>query len=120
MKNITRREFLTRMLFSIASSMSVSSFVYAGSQVKTGNVQHKRSLALEECAAVYAEWSGKEKIKPVHYFVDAMEKYGLKPWQISDAAKQDFKLHNFFEINGLQLSKTEAAFLALIGAGTNT
>jgi len=121
MKNLTRRKFFSQLFVSITSLMSINSFVFANNKVKISKVQSvkgEKTLALNECAIVYMEWINKEEIPPNYYINRIMKQYQLDPSRISDAIKLDFQQNNFFEVRGLQLSKTEAAFLALMGSNT--
>lgn len=121
MKNPTRRKFLSQLFFSIISLMGINSFVFANNKAKIPEAQSakgKNLFVLNECAIVYKEWINNEKVTPTHYIDSVMKKYQLDPSRISDAIQLDFQQNNFFEVNGLQLSKTEAAFLALMGSST--
>ncbi|MCF6324168.1 MAG: hypothetical protein L3J89_07590 [Gammaproteobacteria bacterium] len=120
MMKLTRRKFCSLLLLSIA--LPIESNASSRSQNKTtlATTGNTRSQALEECKAVYEEWMTSEKTNPAHYFAQKMKEYQLAPQKVSEAAIQDFQHHNFFEVNGLQLSKTEAAFLAVIGSSSAT
>ncbi|VAW87007.1 hypothetical protein MNBD_GAMMA16-580 [hydrothermal vent metagenome] len=123
MKNLTRRKFLSQLFFSIFSLVGISSLVFSKNKVRIIEVQSvkgKNPLILNECVIVYKEWINKEEITPSYYIDSIMKKYQLDPRKISDAVKLDFQQNNFFEVNGLQLSKTEAAFLALMGSSSTT
>ncbi len=114
MKNLSRRNFLALTLVSATSLMAVSPTLYTIN--KRDRVQSiLPPQMLNECEAVYMAWSQKEELMPTHYFFSSMKNYGLDPWKISEAAKLDFQYLRFFDVGGLQLSKTEAAFLAFLG-----
>ena len=116
MPNLTRRNFLLKLIYSIASSMSISSIAYATKKVNIPAIESNYSMALIECAVIYREWVKREDLAPGHYLARTLNEYKIDQLKISEASNIDFKRHNFFEVKGLHLSKTEAAFLALMGS----
>lgn len=120
MNNLTRRKFISQLLVLLASLGGASSVVHARDKLLLDLSEQKGCNLLQgECSAVYDAWAREEKIEPVRYFVNAMEGYKLELWQISEAAELDFQQNIFFITNGLQLSKTEASFLALLSSPTD-
>lgn len=119
MKN-TRREFLQQLLAVSASIPLFNTAVMADAMENPLDGDNSRSTAIDECVEVYRIWRSTENIDPVSYLIDVLGRYNLAPNKISSAAKLDFQYKNFFDVNGLQLSKTEAAFLAHIGERHHT
>ncbi len=115
MKNLTRRRFCSLLLLSIA--VPISNQANASPSNNTENLSDDHLSALKECESVYEEWIKNETMSPTQYFFNKMQEYNLTLQRTSEATALDFKNNNFFEINGLKLGKTEAAFLAIIGAG---
>lgn len=117
MKKITRREFIYELLIIAGSSLTIGGI--ANAAIRTGDEDDHRgtSPVFHECSEVYKEWMNKERVGPAEYLISTMSKRGLDLWKISEATKLDIQSHNYFVVNGLQLCKTEAAFLALMGSG---
>lgn len=114
MKNITRREFISQMLLVLPSPIIVGP-AYANYQEKIDSLELE-PLFIQECRIVHQEWEKKELIDPANYLQKAMIGSQDKGWSLSEVTKIDFQNKNIFSVNGLQLGKTEAAFLALLGA----
>ena len=114
MKNITRREFISQMLLILPSPVIVGT-AFANYQEKIDSSKLD-PLFIQECRIVYQEWKKKELIDPADYLQKAMVDSLHKRWSLSEATKLDFQNKNLFSVSGLQLGKTEAAFLALLGA----
>lgn len=119
MKRLTRREFIYELLLIAGSTLTIGGI--ANAAIRTGDEDDHRETSpiFNECAEVYKEWMNKEGIGPAEYLISTMSKRGLEPWKISEATKLDIQDHNYFMVNGLQLCKTEAAFLALMGSGNS-
>ncbi len=66
----------------------------------------------KECLEVYHLWLKQEGSHPQRYLKQTVQDHV----SLSDAIQSDFDNNNLITINGLLLSKSEAAFLAHIGA----
>jgi len=70
----------------------------------------------QECLEVYKQWQQLEVVKPEVFFAESMKNYNLEFSQVSKATTLDFICGQLFEVNGLVLGKTEAAFIAYLGS----
>ena len=120
MNKITRRQFISQLLISLGSATSLNSLALASEQFLPGDTNPNQSSLTTECAVVYREWIRRESVSPTEYLASTMDDYNLEIWKISEAIKQDFQHNKFFEIEGLNLSKTEASFLAILGGELST
>lgn len=106
MYNITRRRFLLQasLLFLPISCIASAHDIKAADNV------------LKECRVVFLEWIKQEPLKPEEYLQVSMGDRAFLKDRLSEVTREDFLKKNFFSVNGLQLGKTEAAFLALLGS----
>ena len=115
MGTISRRNFLSQLLVFIASATNLNAIVNAKSPIAQRETDKDSSLVVDECRTVYREWKKRESLSPGDYIVKALSHYQLSDGRISEAAQLDFQNGNFFQVQGLYLSKIEAAVFANIG-----
>lgn len=115
MKNISRRTFLSKIaLTGLAAGLSP---LTNASVKRTDTAQNAASNVINEYVLLFKEWQKQESTSPELYYVKSMQNYKLELTNITKAARKDFDNKILFNAHGLILSKTEAAFLAVIGAG---
>jgi hypothetical protein len=93
----------------------MSHSIHSNQRIELGTLSNNSEFQCQ-CYIVYQEWVKKENDIPIHYIINSINKYVSGRLQLSELAKIDFQNGNFFSIEGLILSKTEAAFLALLGS----
>ncbi len=114
MNPISRRNFITRALVILSSSIAAGS-VNSHPFIELESLQTNASFE-HECFIVYQEWKRREQSDPLIFLQQALNNPTLEGIKISELTQKDFQKQNFFPIEGLLLGKTEAAFLALLGS----
>jgi hypothetical protein len=117
MKNITRRSFITKTLLALSSS-TASNLAYANQPVELTDVNTLPKFQ-HECLIIFKEWEKKEENSPMAFLLNSIDNNVSDELKISELTKIDFQNKKFFSVDGLLLSKTEAAFLALLGSNIN-
>lgn len=115
MTNITRRTFILQSIVLLAAPMAITT-----TKVWASHAEELRKTsppeAIQECKTVYLEWLKQGNIHPEFYLENKLNTHLFSKEKLSHITKSDFINNKFFVVNGLQLGKTEAAFLALIGS----
>lgn len=68
----------------------------------------------KEMRVVADAWKNKEELKPSAYLTEIIKTYHLDQFDLTKASDLDFKFDNTFEVKGLVLAKSEAAFIAFL------
>lgn len=118
MKNITRRRFIAKALFTLSSSI-VSQSIHSNQLIKL-EVSNSNPKFQHECLIIYQEWIKREHGSPMNFFLNSIRSNSSGRLKITELTKIDFQNQDFFSINGLLLGKTEAAFFALLGSNVKS
>lgn len=114
LKAITRRKFIAQSLVIACASFSVD-ITFSATKKEARSLKYDSSF-YNECQVVYHEWMENEDTSPEDYLKNIQDTRAHSTLKISEATRRDFDNNQIFSVKGLQLGKTEAAFIALIGS----
>jgi len=111
--SIERRKFITRIL--LLNLVGVGSSLKSLPAIALKELELGDQIAIkQECLEVYASWLNKEESEPKDFFMKKMSENSYQSCSL--LCHSEFIDGEIFEVNGLCLSKTEAAVIAYLGS----